>query len=63
VAGDSSRSPIIRLVSDQIEDLEMPPLAQRKKFPGLSAEEIARLNAWVEQGAAWPDNIVLKRAN
>jgi hypothetical protein len=50
-------------VSDQVEDLEMPPLNQRKKFPGLTADEIARLNAWVDQGAVWPENVVLKRSN
>lgn len=63
VAGDSSQSAIVRLVSDQVEDLEMPPLSQRKKFPGLTADEIARLNAWVDQGAVWPENVVLKRSN
>jgi ankyrin repeat protein len=63
IAGNSSRSALVRFVSDQVEDLEMPPLSQRKKFPGLTADEITRLNAWVEQGAAWPDNIVLKRHN
>jgi N-acyl-D-amino-acid deacylase len=63
VAGNSSQSAIVRLVSDQVEDLEMPPLNQRKKFPGLTADEIARLNAWVDQGAVWPENVVLKRSN
>jgi hypothetical protein len=39
--------------SDEIEDLEMPPLKHRDQFPSLSASEIKLLQAWIDRGAAW----------
>ena len=42
------------------EDLEMPPLSARDKFPALTDEEIVRLRTWVQQGAIWPDGVVLQ---
>jgi ankyrin repeat protein/mono/diheme cytochrome c family protein len=59
VAGRSSHSALLRLVSDQVEDLEMPPLNKREKFPALTKDEIARLSTWVDQGAVWPDGVTL----
>jgi mono/diheme cytochrome c family protein len=59
VAGQSTKSPLLQFVSDQVEDLEMPPLGRREKFPPLTREEIARLSAWVDQGAVWPDDVKL----
>jgi hypothetical protein len=37
----------------------MPPPALRHRFPGLSQEELSRLRAWVDQGAAWPKDVIL----
>ena len=37
-----------------IEDLEMPPLSRRHKYPGLTSEEIERVRAWIDAGAPWP---------
>jgi ankyrin repeat protein/mono/diheme cytochrome c family protein len=60
VAGHSSQSALLRLVTDQVEDLEMPPLGKREKFPALTKDEIARLSAWIEQGAVWPEGVSLQ---
>jgi ankyrin repeat protein len=53
VPGKSGESALIRIVADQVEDLEMPPVVKRDKYPRLSAKEIQLLGAWIDQGAAW----------
>jgi ankyrin repeat protein/mono/diheme cytochrome c family protein len=53
VPGRSSESHLIRYISDQVEDLEMPPLDRREKYPALTAIEITRLRAWIDAGASW----------
>ena len=62
VPGQGERSALLHLVSDQVEDLEMPPLGKREKFPALTNEEISRVRAWIDQGAAWPADTTLKPA-
>jgi ankyrin repeat protein/mono/diheme cytochrome c family protein len=62
VANHSERSPLIDVVSDRVQDLEMPPLGKRDRFPALSTDEIARLRAWIDQGAEWPDDVTLRTA-
>jgi mono/diheme cytochrome c family protein len=59
VTHHSEQSPLLRLVTDQIEDLEMPPLDKRDKFPALSQDEITRLRAWIDAGASWPDGLTI----
>jgi mono/diheme cytochrome c family protein len=59
VAGNSGASPLLRLVQDQVEDLEMPPMEKRGRFPALTRDETARLRAWIEQGANWPGGVSL----
>jgi hypothetical protein len=54
VPGYADDSQLIRNVSDAIEDLEMPPLSRRHKYPALMPEEIERLRAWIDAGAPWP---------
>jgi ankyrin repeat protein/mono/diheme cytochrome c family protein len=54
VPGKPDASPLLRLVQDQVEDLEMPPVAKRGKFPALTKDEIAKLSGWIAQGANWP---------
>ncbi|MBL9128599.1 MAG: ankyrin repeat domain-containing protein [Verrucomicrobiales bacterium] len=44
-------SPLLRYVADAIEDLEMPPLAKRGKYPPLNADERRRLARWIASGA------------
>jgi ankyrin repeat protein len=55
VPGHAATSPLFLQVSDQVEDLEMPPLARREKYPALSPEEIARIRTWIDAGASWKD--------
>ncbi len=59
IPGKAGASPLLSLVQDQVEDLEMPPLAKRGKFPALTMDEAANLNAWIDQGADWPDGVIL----
>ena len=54
VPGDANSSPMIKYVSDKIEDLEMPPLDRREKYPALSKTEIELLRAWIDAGASAP---------
>ena len=51
VPGKAADSPLIRLVSGADKDAVMPPKGDR-----LSAAEVATLRAWVDAGAAWPDD-------
>ena len=60
LSGKSDVSPLIRFVQDQVEDLEMPPLGKRERFPALTKDETARLRAWIEQGAVWPEGVTLR---
>jgi ankyrin repeat protein len=53
VPGRSTESHLLRYVSDQVEDLEMPPLNRRDDYPPLQPEEIARIRAWIDAGAPW----------
>jgi ankyrin repeat protein len=62
VAGQVERSALLRFVQDQIEDLEMPPLSKRSRYPALTNEEIASLRAWIAGGAAWPAGTTLTAA-
>jgi hypothetical protein len=54
VAGNAQDSHLIHFVSGEVEDLEMPPLVRRNKYPALSSAEINRLRAWIDAGAPWP---------
>ena len=49
--GKSAESPLIRRVMGAKADELMPP-----EGDALSAAQIAVLRAWIDQGAAWPDN-------
>ncbi len=60
IPGHGDRSALLRFVQDQVEDLEMPPLGKREKFPALTQEETARLRAWIDQGATWPEGVTLQ---
>ncbi|MCC7374579.1 MAG: ankyrin repeat domain-containing protein [Verrucomicrobiales bacterium] len=58
--GRADRSPLLRFIQDQVEDLEMPPLAKRAKIPALSKDETSKLRAWIDQGAVWPEGVILQ---
>src|SRR5262249_2538368 len=52
--GDSAQSRLVHLVAGLDPDLQMPP-----DGPRLSAAEVGRLRAWIDQGAKWPRDVVL----
>ena len=51
--GNSAGSRIVKMVSDQVEDLEMPPLSKRSNYPALSKDEVRLLTTWIDEGLAW----------
>ncbi len=58
-AGKGAGSRLIHLVADVAEDgTVMPPKGKR-----LSAREIGLLRAWIDQGGAWPKDVVLTAKN
>jgi mono/diheme cytochrome c family protein len=59
LSGKPDASPLLRFVQDQVEDLEMPPLNKRAKFPALTKEEITKLSGWIAQGVNWPQDVTL----
>jgi mono/diheme cytochrome c family protein len=60
IPGHAKRSALLRFVQDQVEDLEMPPLGKRGKFPALTAAETAQLRARIDHGAPWPEDATLR---
>ena len=54
IPGASVDSPLIRFAAGLVEKMEMPPVDSRDKYPSLSAEELALLRGWIDQGARWP---------
>jgi mono/diheme cytochrome c family protein len=55
IIGQAADSDLIWMVSDQLEDLEMPPLFKREKYEALSSDEVELLKAWVDQGLPWEE--------
>ena len=53
VPGDAEASPLFRQVAGVVEDLEMPPLNRREKYPAVTAEELERIRQWINAGAPW----------
>ena len=51
VAGDAAKSPLFQRITSSDADERMPP-----KGDPLSAAQIATVRAWIESGAAWPEN-------
>jgi cytochrome c5 len=60
VPGHGDKSPLLDYVAGRSLGMEMPPLHKRQQYPALSKEDLKTLRAWVEQGAAWPDDVVLE---
>jgi mono/diheme cytochrome c family protein len=48
--GNSAKSPLIHFTAQLVEDMEMPPA---DKGDPLTPAQIARLRAWIDQGAEW----------
>jgi hypothetical protein len=59
IAGDSAKSKLIHYVGRIVEETVMPPKGQGDP---LTRDEIARLRAWIDQGAKWPADVTLHRA-
>jgi hypothetical protein len=57
VPGKSADSPLIQRVAGLDPDQKMPP-----KGPGLTADQVGILRAWIDQGAVWPDDADSDRA-
>ncbi len=51
IPGHSDQSPLVLYTSDAVEDMEMPPLDKRDRYPALTKEQIGLLRAWIDQGA------------
>ena len=57
IPGVSSKSPLIHFTARLVPDSEMPPAG---KGEPLTAEQVGLLRAWIDQGAKWPNELVLK---
>jgi hypothetical protein len=44
---------MFQYATGKIEDLEMPPLDRRDKYPAFAPAELALLRAWIDSGAPW----------
>ncbi|MBI2947883.1 MAG: hypothetical protein HYY23_09555 [Verrucomicrobia bacterium] len=52
VVGKSEKSPMVIQAADLAEeDLRMPPVDKRDKYPALTKEQIGLIRAWIDQGA------------
>jgi hypothetical protein len=60
VPGKSAQSTLLDYVSGRVEGMEMPPMPKRDTFAALTKEEVRLLLTWIEQGAVWPADVVLK---
>lgn len=49
IPGQPDASPLLHFVQDQVEDLEMPPLSRRAKYPPLTKKEVETLRDWIAQ--------------
>lgn len=62
IVNNSEKSPLIHFIADLVEELEMPPVDKREKYPKFTPEQIGLVRAWVDQGALWPEGVELKVA-
>jgi Planctomycete cytochrome C len=51
--GNSAGSRLVRMVTDQVEDLEMPPRSKRLNYPALNQDEVRLLRTWIDEGVEW----------
>jgi len=55
VPGNAAISPLFRFVSGDEEEMRMPPKESGK--PRLTPDEVKTIQAWLDEGAVWPDNV------
>jgi uncharacterized membrane protein len=60
VVGKSADSPLIQFVAGLDADKLMPPKKSDKTR--LTAEEVGVLRAWIDHGAAWPEDASLAKS-
>ena len=60
VPANAKESPLLRFVSATDDDMVMPPRDKRAEFPELTKDQIAKLTAWIAQGAVWPEDVSIK---
>ena len=53
--GKSAESPLVKFISGEDADMKMPPKGER-----LSSDEIAKIKAWIDAGAVWPEASSMK---
>ena len=53
--GYGEESPLLHYIAGEVEDLEMPPLDRREKYPPVTPEERELIRAWIDAGAVWPE--------
>jgi len=51
IPGQSAKSPLVLFASDAVEEMEMPPVDKRDKYPALTKAQIGLIRAWIDQGA------------
>ena len=54
VPGDGKNSLLVKLISGADEERFMPP---EDEAPPLSKKQVARIRAWIDAGAVWPENV------
>jgi hypothetical protein len=59
IPGNSAKSTLIYFVARVISDSEMPPT---DKGDPLTPAQVGLLRAWIDQGAQWPEELVLGQA-
>ncbi len=60
VPGKVTESQLLKLVSDLVDDMEMPPLGKRDRYPALTESEMKLLAHWIQGGAKWPEGVRLQ---
>jgi Protein of unknown function (DUF1553)/Protein of unknown function (DUF1549)/Planctomycete cytochrome C len=55
IPGKAAESPLVRFIAGEDEEMKMPP-----KGKPLAAAEIAKIRAWIDAGAEWPDSASAK---
>jgi hypothetical protein len=55
VARDAGSSTLLALVRGDDPDVVMPPRGE-----ALTADQVATLGRWIDEGAAWPDDVALR---
>ena len=62
IAGKSAKSPLVHMITDLVEEMEMPPIDKREKYKALTKTQIGLVRAWIDQGAKWPAGAELQKA-